>query len=233
MARLSLGCQRLGLSLPNTRALKCEITELLAQRAEAVVKLILTRTTSHRGYSPLPSTGVERVVQVFDMPDIYNTWQSDGINIGLCHATISENTALAGIKHLNRLEQVLAAKEVTENGWEEGLMRTRDARIVCGTKSNFFVIIDDVIHTCELQNCGVAGVMRAEILDLARSLKLNVVLGDFTESELHRAQGMFISNALVGIAPVSTFHFNDGAGFESLSFENNTLIEALQIALKN
>ena len=102
--RLLAGCQRLGIAPPNIDTLEQEALQLVEHRDRSVVKIIVTRASAGRGYSPLPiseltstrtsaNSGAVRIVQVFDWPDSYDTWQSNGIHLGLCESIISENPA--------------------------------------------------------------------------------------------------------------------------------------------
>lgn len=228
MDRLVSGCERLYLDSPNLADLKVEALAALGERANGVVKILISRTTAHRGYSPVPATGIDRIVQAFDWPDNYALWQSRGIKLGLCKMPISDNATLAGIKHLNRLEQVLAAKEVAENGWDEGLMCASRHRVICGTKSNLFTTRNSTIYTPALSLCGVAGVMRAQVIKIADEHGLTTKVKDITTAELNEMDGMFISNALIGVVPISEFSRYPPLDVEPKTFDKNEIIESLK-----
>lgn len=119
-----------------------------------------------------------------------------------CETTISENSKLAGVKHLNRLEQILARNEWDTDEFQEGLMLTAQGNVVDGTMSNIFAVKDNMLFTPGLSLSGVAGVMRKTIIDIAKNCGLSVFEKDFTKSELELADEIFLSNSLFGIWPV-------------------------------
>jgi 4-amino-4-deoxychorismate lyase len=119
-----------------------------------------------------------------------------------CDARLAEQPLLAGIKHLNRLEQVLARAEWTDPDVAEGLMRDVHGRLVCGTMSNVFIVIRDQLVTPALVRAGVAGVMRAALLAAFRQSGAAVVERDVEPAELAAASEVFLSNALIGAWPV-------------------------------
>ena len=127
---------------------------------------------------------------------------------------------------------MLGAKEVFENGWDEGLMACQDGRLVGGTKSNFYMLRDAVIYTPPLRTCGVAGVMRANILALAPQLNLVVEQRDIKLDELQHAEAIFISNAIIGIAPVNRFSPSINARSRSREFEQDPSVEKLVESVK-
>jgi len=119
-----------------------------------------------------------------------------------CDLRLAEQPALAGMKHLNRLEQVLARAE-WDDEFDEGLCRDAADRVVCATSANVFAVIDGELATPAVERCGVAGVARAFILGHER-----VVVRDMLASELDRASEIFLSNAVRGIVPVTRLDQN-------------------------
>jgi 4-amino-4-deoxychorismate lyase len=115
------------------------------------------------------------------------------------------NPALAGIKHLNRLEQVLARAERSDSH-AEGLMCSTDGRVVEGTMSNLFAVVDGVLMTPDVSRCGVAGVVRGLILERAGGCHI----GEIHASELKRASEVFLTNSLIGIWPVTAIEWAPG-----------------------
>jgi len=243
--RLLGGCQRLGIPLPDIDLLEQEALQSAGRRRRSVVKIILTRVSAGRGYTPVPmsnpddspylsnNSGVDRIVQAFDWPTTYDKWQATGVHVGLCESIVSENPQLAGIKHLNRLDQVLGAKEVFEKGWDEGLMARHDGPLVGGTKSNFYMLHNGVIYTPQLRTCGVAGVMREHILRLAPQLNFVVEQRDIEVEELLYADAIFISNAILGIAFVSSLSPSIRGPSTNLKFERNNIVTKLAESVKH
>ncbi|HSN73136.1 MAG TPA: aminotransferase class IV, partial [Steroidobacteraceae bacterium] len=124
------------------------------------------------------------------------------ITVRWCSTQLGRNPGLAGIKHLNRLEQVLARAEWSDVSIAEGLMLDTEGEIVCGTSCNVFAVIDGSLTTPDLRYCGVAGVMRRQVLSVAAALGIAVNEAPLRPDELARASEVFVTNAIAGIRPV-------------------------------
>ena len=125
-----------------------------------------------------------------------------GVCLYPCVTRLAEQPLLAGLKHLNRLEQVLARGEWQDPAFVEGLMRDQSGRVIEGVYSNLFLLKDDVLATADLSRCGVAGVMRAEVLEQAMRLGISCEVRDIGYDELLGADEVFLCNSLYGIWPV-------------------------------
>lgn len=203
--RLKLGCEKLSIDLPNKETIERDITELCKINAESkfVIKLIVTRGEGRRGYHFSEEQSVTRILSRYVWPHYPEKYVTDGVNVCYCETTLSENMMLAQIKHLNRLEQVLARNE-WGNEFQEGLMQTINGNVIDGTMSNIFAVLDNKIFTPGLSLCGVAGVMRKTIIKIAKEKNLEVYEKDFSKSELEMADELFLTNSLFGIWPVRT-----------------------------
>jgi 4-amino-4-deoxychorismate lyase len=124
--------------------------------------------------------------------------------VRVCDTRLGQNPALAGMKHLNRLEQVLACSEWSDPTVGEGLMLSMDGRMISGTATNLFLVRDDRLETPDIRDCGVAGVMRQVILRAARDLGIACVERDMGLEALVTASEVFLTNAVAGIRPVRT-----------------------------
>jgi 4-amino-4-deoxychorismate lyase len=122
--------------------------------------------------------------------------------VRLCRLRLGQNTVLAGIKHLNRLEQVLARGEWDDDGIMEGLLLDGEERLVEGTMSNLFLIRDRILMTPELIRCGVAGILRTVVMELAAGVPLPVQVTPLGLDDLREADEVFLTNSLIGIWPV-------------------------------
>ncbi|MDX2425918.1 MAG: aminodeoxychorismate lyase, partial [Cycloclasticus sp.] len=142
--RLQRGCRVLNLSLPPVDQLLEECLSLTQDHDAAVLKIILTRGSGGRGYTPPTDPTPVRILSLHPSPDYPPAWRDAGVVVTLCRSRSSENNQLAGLKHLNRLDQVLARKEVSAaDGCIEGLMRDSRGRIIGGTMTNLFLWADD------------------------------------------------------------------------------------------
>lgn len=201
MARLREGCARLGLPAPDARQLEAECTQVAAGVADAVVKIVLTRGLGERGYAPAPEAAPTRIVAAFPAPVVPPDWYADGIRVRCCALRLAAQPRLAGIKHLNRLEQVLARAEWSDAGVVEGLMFDREGNLVSATAANVFVGLDGGLSTPPVENCGVAGVLRAALLEALPRVRVRTI----AKEELMRADEMFLASSVRGALPVRDF----------------------------
>ena len=222
--RLKSGCERLKFADVDWGLLGCELKELAAQHDNAVLKLILSRRCAGRGYAVHSGQGVTRIASVQPLPE----WPADpadrGIRVRICDTQLADQPRLAGIKHLNRLEQVLARSEWDDPAIVEGLMLGAGDRLIEGTMSNVFVVIEQILITADLSSCGVAGVMRSVILELAQRLGIDTETRPVSLHEVKKAREVFVCNSLMGIWPVVSI---DGFGV----FKVGSVTRQLQVAL--
>jgi len=202
MARLQAGCERLGIPAVDSMQLAQEAEELLAVAGHAVLKLIVTRGSGGRGYRVPQEMAPRRILQLHPWPEFPPAAQETGVAARLCSTRLCHNPLLAGIKHLNRLEQVLARREWDDPQTGEGLLLDVDGCLVEGTMSNLFLVRQQLLLTPDLRNCGVAGIMRSIILDRAERLSLPVKIGKLDMEDLLLADEVFLCNSLIGIWPV-------------------------------
>lgn len=202
LRRLASGCERLGLPA-DAASIENEVRELAASSARAIIKVLLLRGPALlRGYA---LTGRERSVRValrYAWPQEAPGADEHGIRVRLAKLRLGENPALAGIKHCNRLEQVLARREWTDPRIGEALMFSSSEALVSGTMSNVFLVRATKLLTPSVDRCGVAGVMRATVLDLAARLGIAAEERRLDGAELAAAEELFLTNALIGIRPV-------------------------------
>jgi 4-amino-4-deoxychorismate lyase len=202
LERLYAGCRQLDIAGPSPLALRRELVRTAALRGEGVLKLIVTRGPSPRGYRP---TGRERCTRILALQALPKTVLADGptpARVRLCATPLGLNPRLAGLKTLNRLESVVARAEWNDARIWEGLMRDVDENIVCGTMSNLFLRSGSTLMTPVLDRCGVAGVMRRWILETAGDLRLKPVERRIRWQDLSEAEEVFMSNAVVGLRSV-------------------------------
>lgn len=201
LVRLADGCRRLSIPLDLT-LMEAELQAFAAQLGEGVAKLIITRGEGQRGYAPPQPCQPLRILQAAPLPQYPDAHAEQGVRLFPCETRLAEQPALAGLKHLNRLEQVLARAEWQDAECAEGLMRDSSGRVIEGVYSNLFLVVAGGLVTADLSRCGVAGVMRAEILQQAQLLGLSIELRDISFDELLGADEVFLCNSLYGIWPV-------------------------------
>jgi 4-amino-4-deoxychorismate lyase len=199
--RLAVGCHRLGLPVPDSRRIEGEVAELCRQQVDGVLKIYWTAGDSARGYRRPARVAPRLVVQLADWP----TRPEGNWTIGLCSHRWSENTALAGIKHLNRLDQVLASSELQETDCEEGLMLAQDGRVVSGTMSNLFVQRGSGLATPAIDTAGIRGVTRGLVMSIAAAIGRPVTEARIEPGDLAKADVLYLCNSVIGVIRVGTF----------------------------
>lgn len=201
LGRLAEGARRLALPLPDQDRLLGQIAAAWP-RGRGVVKLIWTRGPAGRGYRPQAAAEPTCIAAGFEWPVWPAAAWSEGVRLRICRTRLGRNPALAGLKHLNRLEQVLARAEWDDARIPEGLMLDDRGHAISGTQSNLFAVIDGQIVTPALDQCGVAGVMRRAFCSWAVDQASAVVERGIRPEELGTAAEIFVTNALIGAWPV-------------------------------
>jgi len=200
MERLAEGGRRLGLPVPDPNLVAAECERALVGLGAGSVKLMVTRGPGPRSYRPPADPAVTRIV-VSSAPKPRND-PEEGIVVRLCDTPLGLNPRLAGIKHLNRLEQVLACAEWDDPAIAEGLMSSVDGRIVCATAANVFLVREGRLLTPAIRDCGVAGVMRGVVLAAAREAGIDNEILDVRLVDFSAADEVFLTNAITGVRPV-------------------------------
>ncbi|MGC1387195.1 MAG: aminodeoxychorismate lyase [Steroidobacteraceae bacterium] len=202
--RLSEGCRRLKIEPPGAARLRRELESRAALRAEAVLKLIVTRGAGSRGYRP---SGEERCTRIMSLHAVPTP--RPAVRVRVCATRLGGNPLLAGIKTLNRLESVMARSEWRDPRVWEGLLRDLDGNFVSGTMSNLFIRSGSYLMTPILDRCGIAGVMRRWVLEQALHVGLRPLEGRLRWEEIRQADEAFMTNAVAGVVSVALLH--DGA----------------------
>lgn len=198
--RLAAGAQRLRMPLPDPSQARAECAMLFEDGVDGVAKLLVSRGTGGRGYSPSTSAAPAWMVARFPLPER----AASGLRVRWCETRMSLQPALAGFKHCNRLEQILARAECDDAGMDEGLMLDTEDNVVGATSANLFVLGPDGWHTPPVDRSGVAGVCRAHLLVAleARQVRLSV-------ADVEGAQAVFLCNAVRGILPLAQLAMRD------------------------
>jgi len=202
LERLLHGCERLRIAFRDLELLRAEILGLAAGQQRCIVKVIVTRgTATRRGYAPAGDERPTRIVSRHDWPAA-PVRSAAGFELGISSVTLGTNPLLAGLKHLNRLEQVLAQMQREAAAVDEVLMLSSDGQVIGGSMSNVFLADKDGLFTPELGSCGVAGVMRRLVLQAAAALGRPVGVRPVALPDLAAAREVFITNVRWGLQSV-------------------------------
>lgn len=202
MERLARGCERLAIPIPDRVQLRTEALSVCGETPRAVLKIIITRGSGARSYRVIQPLSATRILSLYPWPDAIDSCAAEGVAVRVCSTRLSDNIQLAGIKHLNRLEQVLARNEWDGAEIAEGLMLDRAGRVIEGTMSNLFIVQENELATPDLSAAGVAGIMRGLILELAAEMAIRVQVKLLTLEDVMAAREIFLCNSIIGLWPV-------------------------------
>lgn len=202
LARLTTGCHRLHIPCPDWAELSAEAQDLCRHSIRAVLKIIVTRGSGGRGYRQPDCILPTRVLSLHPYPDYPDSYSEQGIVARFCLTPLGLNPVLAGVKHMNRLEQVMARAEWTDSAIQEGIMLDINAQVIEGTMTNLFYATAGAIYTSSLAQAGVAGIIRGLIIELASQQGLEVIEHSFTQERLLSADEIFVCNSIIGIWPI-------------------------------
>jgi 4-amino-4-deoxychorismate lyase len=200
--KLQHDCTALGIACPEVGLLSAELNDLLARHPNGVVKLIVTRGEGTRGYAPPGCAETTHLWDVFPLPDYPADWAIHGIKARLCRLRLSQQPRLAGVKHLNRLENVLAAAESDDADIAEGLLMDAESNVIEGKRSNLFLVSRGKLITPDLSRCGVAGVQRDRVMAWAAQHNMPLQVRDVRLNEVLHADELFVVNSIIGLWPV-------------------------------
>ena len=195
--RLTTGCQRLHIPAPDLDALRAEINQLCQSVKSAVLKIIVTRGSGGRGYRQPDDIQTTRVLSLHPFPNYPDSYAQQGITARFCTTRLGLSPTLAGLKHLNRLEQVLARAEWNDEKIQEGIMLDINNQVIEGTMSNLFYSKNNQLYTAELTQSGIAGIIRGMIMNHE-----SVIEHRFDSAELFTADELFVCNSVIGLWPI-------------------------------
>ena len=227
LERLQFGCELLHIKYPGN-VLKLQLQKVVSSIAadgltNAVIRLTVTRGVGLRGYAAYETNDPTIIISatLSTPPELGQT-----ARLFLCKNRIGIGSPIAGLKHLNRLEQVLLANELKDSDYDEGLVLDYEGTVISGTRSNVFLINDSVLQTPALDRCGIAGTIRRLVIErLAPQLNMEVRIGRLSLVDVERATEIFYCNSLIGVMSVSFFM--------GKTYEKFTTSEAIATALKN
>lgn len=199
MDRLQRGCERLAIPAPPREVLLRELKTVAAGLVRCVVKIIITRGSGGRGYAPPAACEPCRIVSAHPWPEHMEEAARLGVHGVLCKTRLALQPQLRGIKHLNRLEQVLAAQEMAAHPGKQGLMCNTEGYLISAISANLFAVSGGVLLTPRMDRCGVHGVLRDYILreHTSRCERRRITL-----DLLREADEVFLCSSVRGIIPL-------------------------------
>jgi 4-amino-4-deoxychorismate lyase len=230
LKRIEESCRRFHLTI-NFEKLEQDIHAFLKESFSnesgllnhGILKIIITRKDTGRGYSFLAQNKTKNkaqekikknaniIFQLFEYTDYQQliNKREQGLRLHICNTRLSRNSLLAGLKHLNRLEQVFAASEFDRELFDEGLMLDNDDNVIEGTMSNIFILLKSEVLTPSLEFSGVEGIMKSYLLNELDSTPYKVKETTIKLEQVMQAEAIFMSNAILGCCPVRTIAESD------------------------
>ncbi|MEI7842756.1 MAG: aminodeoxychorismate lyase [Gallionellaceae bacterium] len=224
--RLFKDCTTLKLTCPPESLLHTELENLVAGSQQGVIKVIITRGLSQRGYVPSHNPVTTRILSLTDLPSYPPSNYDLGVNVHICQIRLGSQPRLAGVKHLNRLENVLASAEWSDPAIAEGLLLDELDNVIEGVRSNIFMVKDGELLTPDLSRCGVSGVQRERLIEWAAQQGVNCKIKDIQLAELFEADEIFLVNSVIGLWPVHKIG-------EQYSCDNHPVAKVIQDWLLN
>ena len=201
-ARLEAGCRHLSIACPDRNLLEHEALQLCRAHEAAVLKIVVTRGTGGRGYGLPEEITPNRIMTVHERPDYPAVYYREGIPSYICARRLAHQPDLAGIKHLNRLEQVLLRAEITSTSCPEGVALGPHGNVIEGSMSNLFMVKNGKLFTPDLSRCGVEGVIRKSIIERYEAAGIETGIREIKPEELYEADEVFYCNSVIGVWPV-------------------------------
>jgi len=206
--KLQDDCRALGLSCPSHAVLSKELNQVSAATPQCVVKIIVTRGPGVRGYRLTGEMQPTRIVIASAVPDYPSSYDEQGVRLRICDLKLSLQPRFAGIKHLNRLENVIARREWNDASIAEGLLLDIEEFVIGGTMTNLFMRKGNELWTPNLTRCGVAGVQRKRVLERAAAAGIPCAERHISLTQLLQADEIFVTNSVIGVWQVREIERN-------------------------
>lgn len=211
LQRLHSSCARLHIEFTRWIELEDNLHTLAEKKGQGVLKVIISRGEGGRGYG-LKGVGLATyIITEHDMPTHYRGWQQAGIKLNVSPIQLAKQPLLAGLKHLNRLEQVMIKRHLEQSVFDDCLVTDTDSMLVESSAGNLFWRQGDIWYTPELTSCGVEGVMRNQLFELIRQQDDQVQQIRATLDILQEADEVLVCNCLMKIVPVTSFSCENSA----------------------
>jgi 4-amino-4-deoxychorismate lyase len=202
--KLEHDCAALAIRCPTKVQMTHELALLAEREPDCTVKIVITRGPGQRGYALPAPVEPTRIVMSFPLPQYPEERAQSGITARICSLRLGLQPALAGIKHLNRLENVLARAEWDDPNIAEGLLLDSEGNTIGGTMTNLFIVENGALATPELNRCGVAGVTRERIFAHAAEHGIVCRVEPIAFERVLQADEAFVVNSLIGVWQIRT-----------------------------
>ena len=211
LTRLCGGCVKLGIKKPTLALIKKNIKLCIGSTNNCILKILLTRGSSQFGYSFSDKL----------IPNLYfikiktkkKKVQNNSIKLGISKVYLDSIPTLSKIKHLNRLEQVLAANELNDRPlYSDLLILSKEENIIETISSNIFFVRNNndklIFETPIIEKYGIDGILRKKIIQYLKKIKMRVVVKDISIRDLNCYNACFKTNSINGVIIIDQIQKN-------------------------
>jgi len=203
LSRLQDGIKRLAIAQIDFSQLLEQLTTAANVLEHGIIKVVITRGAGARGYSSLACDTPTVIVTTSPLPSHYPALRKKGINVGVSTIALGLNPVTAGLKHLNRLEQVLVRQQIDQEGWDDAIVLDCQGYIVESNLANIFWLKDGTLYTPSLEFAGVEGIMRNAVLAQAQAMNYQISIDRYRLSSVMDSDEIFITNSLMQVVPIT------------------------------
>ncbi|ACA86264.1 aminodeoxychorismate lyase [Shewanella woodyi] len=203
LARLTQGAKRLGFTWFASQELQSLLKSSALTQVNGCVKLLLSRGVGGRGYAAPDACGINEVLSLYELPQHYAHWQSEGVSLSLSEVKLAKQPRLAGIKHLNRLEQVLIKSTALPSSFDDWLVLDSDSQVVESSMANLFFVKNKTVFTPAISHSGVAGVMREQLIFALVESGYHIDIKQISYADINKFDHCFMTNSLFGLVDVN------------------------------
>lgn len=204
-ARLQQALERLHIPFDQWSSLESHVQQHISDDEKAVIKIVITRGPGGRGYDPAGAQHSQWILSHFDYPAHYHQWQKQGIHLELSPIKLARQPLLAGIKHLNRLEQVMVKQQAASLEADDVLVCDTLGNMIETSAANLFWRKGNSWFSPDLSQAGIEGVMRNHIIRMIKKSGGNVQIVNRAQRALEQADEAFICNSLMQLVPIKSF----------------------------
>ena len=209
IARLKHACGILAINFEHWDELEATIEYQASIKQQGILKATITRGSGGSGYGTVGCSAANWYLQFRPIPSHYQEWREAGVELTICAYQQTVTPHFAGLKTLNRLDQVMIKQELDKRNANDGLVCSTDGFVIETSMANLFWVKNNVVYTPSIHRSGVDGVMRTHIIELLKSINIRVKEADYSITEIYSAQEVFISNAVMELVPISRIAADD------------------------
>ncbi|MFL2660898.1 MAG: aminodeoxychorismate lyase [Alphaproteobacteria bacterium] len=209
LKRIKIGCEKLKIKFPSEKKLEDYKRRVLLASfkkglREGTLKILISRGVGGRGYKFEKDIKPTIIFLTFPKTTSNNIFREKGVKVKLCRFNINSNVYLSSLKHLNRLDSVMARSEWTSKEFFEGILLDSNGNLIEGTMTNIFFSRKNILYTPKIQDSGINGIMRQVVIEKAKLFFEKIVFKNIRRSDLRFFEEMFITNSVIKIIPVKS-----------------------------